>query len=102
MGIDATGLLFAAPGIGGILATAAAARLASRAHTAGILTVATFVAGIPLATLSVVTPPAAAYLLLATEGAAVIIADVVTTTTLQRVVPVNASAASSASSAPSP
>ncbi|MEZ0235131.1 MAG: MFS transporter [Actinomycetota bacterium] len=87
MGIDATGLLFAAPGIGGILATAAAARLASRAHTAGILTVATFVAGIPLAALSFVSLPAAAYLLLTIEGAAVIIADVVTTTTLQRVVP---------------
>jgi len=87
MGIDATGLLFAAPGVGGILATGAAAKLAARAHTAGILTVATFVAGIPLAMLSVVHLPAAAYLLLTIEGAAVIIADVVTTTTLQRVVP---------------
>ena len=87
MGIDATGLLFAAPGIGGIIATSAAARLAARSHTAAILTVATFVAGIPLATLSVVHEPAAAYLLLTIEGAAVIIADVVSTTTLQRVVP---------------
>lgn len=87
MGIDATGLLFAAPGIGGILATTAAARLAARSHTAAILTVATFVSGIPLATLSVVHEPAAAYLLLTIEGAAVIIGDVVSTTTLQRVVP---------------
>ena len=87
MGVDATGLLFAAPGIGGIIATSAAARLASRSNTAAILTVATFVTGIPLATLSVVHEPAAAYLLLTIEGAALIIADVVATTSLQRVVP---------------
>jgi MFS family permease len=87
MSLDATGLLFAAPGIGGILATAAAGRLAARRHTAGILAVSVLVAGIPLMTLSVVHVPAAAYLLLTIEGAAVIIADVVTTTTLQRVVP---------------
>ena len=87
MGLDAAGLLFAAPGIGGIIATPAAAKLAARSHTAAILTLATFVAGIPIATLSVVTEPAAAYLLLTIEGAAVIIADVVSTTTLQRVVP---------------
>jgi MFS family permease len=87
MGLDATGLLFAAPGIGGILATATAARLAGRAHTSGILAASVLVAGIPLTTLSVVHLPAAAYLLLTVEGAAVIIADVVTTTTLQRVVP---------------
>jgi MFS family permease len=87
MSIDATGLLFAAPGIGGILATAAAGRLAARSHTAGILAVSVLIAGIPLMTLSVVHMAAAAYLLLTIEGAAVIIADVVTTTTLQRVVP---------------
>ena len=87
MSLDATGLLFAAPGIGGILATAAAGKLAARSHTAGILAVSVLVAGIPLMTLSVVHLPAAAYLLLTIEGAAVIIADVVTTTTLQRVVP---------------
>jgi MFS family permease len=87
MSIDATGLLFAAPGIGGILATVAAGKLAARSHTAGILAVSVLIAGIPLMTLSVVHEPAAAYLLLTIEGAAVIIADVVTTTTLQRVVP---------------
>ena len=87
IGFDASGLLFAAPGIGGIIATTAAARLAARSHTAVILTAATLVAGIPLAILSVVHDPAAAYLLLTIEGAAVIIADVVSTTTLQRVVP---------------
>ena len=87
MSLDATGLLFAAPGIGGILATAAAGKLAARPHTSGILAISVLVAGIPLMTLSVVHLPAAAYLLLTIEGAAVIIADVVTTTTLQRVVP---------------
>ena len=87
MSLDATGLLFAAPGIGGILATAAAGKLAARSHTAGILTISVLIAGIPLMMLSVVHLPAAAYLLLTIEGAAVIIADVVMTTTLQRVVP---------------
>lgn len=87
MGFDATGLLFAAPGVGGILATGAAARLASRSHTAAILTLATLVSAVPILSLSVVRNPAAAYLLLTIEGAAYIIADVVSTTTLQRVVP---------------
>jgi len=87
LSLDATGLLFAAPGIGGILATAAAGRLAARSHTAGILTMSVLIAGIPLTALSVVHAPAAVYLLLTIEGAAVIVADVVTTTTLQRVVP---------------
>ena len=87
LGYDATGWLFAAPGVGGIVVVAIAARLASRAHTAAILTVATFVAGIPLTTLAFVHEPIVAFLLLTVEGAAVIIADVVSTTTLQRVVP---------------
>lgn len=87
LSVDATGLLFAAPGVGGILATATAGRLAARSHTAGILTISVLIAGIPLTTLSVVHTPVFAYALLAIEGAAVIIADVVTTTTLQRVVP---------------
>ena len=87
MSLDATGLLFAAPGIGGILATAAAGKLASRSHTARILAISVMIAGIPLTVLSVVHAPIVAYLLLTVEGAAVIIADVVSTTTLQRVVP---------------
>jgi MFS family permease len=87
LGYDATGWLFAAPGVGGIIVVALAARLASRSHTAAILTIATFVAGIPLTTLAFIHAPAVAFLLLTVEGAAVIIADVVTTTTLQRVVP---------------
>ncbi len=87
LGYDATGWLFAAPGVGGIVVVALAARLASRARTAAILTAATFVSGIPLTTLAFVHEPAAAFLLLTVEGAAVIIADVVSTTTLQRVVP---------------
>ena len=87
LGYDATGWLFAAPGVGGIIVVGLAARLASRSHTAGILTAATFVAGIPLTMLAFVHEPAAAFLLLTLEGAAVVIADVVSTTTLQRVVP---------------
>jgi MFS family permease len=87
IGIDATGLLFAAPGIGGILVTALAARLAARAHTAAILTLAVFLSGVPLTTLSFIHSPAVAFLLLTVEGAAVIVADVISTTTLQRVVP---------------
>jgi MFS family permease len=87
LGVDATGFLFAAPGVGGIIAATAASKLAARSHTAGILVISTLVAGIPLTAMSVIDAPAAAYLLLAVEGAAVIIGDVVTTTTLQRVTP---------------
>jgi MFS family permease len=87
IGVDATGLLFAAPGLGGLLVAALAARLAARSHTAGILTVSTFLGGVPLALLSIVHEPGLAFALLALEGAAVIVTDVVMTTTLQRVVP---------------
>ena len=87
IGVDATGLLFAAPGIGGLLVVALAARLAARSRTSAILTASTFLGGIPLTVLSIVHSPAIAFALLAVEGAAVIVSDVVTTTTLQRVVP---------------
>jgi MFS family permease len=87
LGIDATGLLFAAPGIGGLLVAALAARLASRSHTAGVLALSTFIGGIPLTLLSFIHAPVVAFALLVLEGAAVIVSDVVTTTTLQRVVP---------------
>lgn len=87
LGIDATGFLFAAPGVGGIIAATTASRLAARSHTAGILALSTLVAGIPLTALSVIDAPAAAFALLTLEGAAVIVGDVVSTTTLQRVVP---------------
>ena len=87
IGVDATGLLFAAPGIGGVLVTAMAAKLASRAHTASILTSAVFLGGVPLTLLSFIHNPVLAFALLMVEGAAVIVSDVITTTTLQRVVP---------------
>jgi MFS family permease len=87
LGIDATGLLFAAPGIGGLLVAALAARLAARSHTAGVLALSTFLGGIPLTLLSFIHDPVVAFALLTFEGAAVIVSDVVTTTTLQRVVP---------------
>jgi CRP-like cAMP-binding protein len=87
IGVDAAGLLFAAPGLGGILAAAFAARVAARAHTAATLTLAVFLSGVPLAMLSFIHRPALAFGLLTLEGAALIVADVITTTTLQRVVP---------------
>jgi len=87
LGIDATGLLFAAPGIGGLLVAALAARLAARSHTAGVLALSIFLGGIPLTLLSFIHDPVVAFALLIFEGAAVIVSDVVTTTTLQRVVP---------------
>ena len=87
IGVDAAGLLFAAPGLGGILVAAFAARVAARAHTAATLTLAVFLSGVPLAMLSFIHRPALAFGLLTLEGAALIVADVITTTTLQRVVP---------------
>jgi MFS family permease len=87
LGIDATGLLFAAPGIGGLLVAALAARLAARSHTAGVLALSTFLGGIPLTLIAFIHDPVVAFALLVFEGAAVIVSDVVTTTTLQRVVP---------------
>ena len=88
IGVDATGLLFAVPGIGGILVTALAGKARRALHTAGILTASVFLGGHP-AHDALVHPRARPRrsCLLMVEGAAVIIADVVTTTTLQRVVP---------------
>ncbi len=56
MGVDATGLLFAAPGIGGILAPRRSrARLAAtRPYGCHAHHLRVFLAGIPLTTLSVV------------------------------------------------
>ena len=46
IGVDATGLLFAAPGIGGLLVVALAARLAARSRTSAIIAASTFLGGI--------------------------------------------------------
>jgi CRP-like cAMP-binding protein len=88
LGTSAAGAswLFAAPGVGGIIAAGLASRLAERPHTATILVWATLMSGVPLFSLSVIRSPWLAYGMLLIEGVAVVIADVVAITTLQRVV----------------
>ena len=61
MGIDAAGLLFAAPGLGGILAAAFAAQARGPRPYGRHLTLAVFLGGVPLATLSFIHRPALAF-----------------------------------------
>ncbi len=87
IGTEASGFLFAAPGVGGILAAGAAGRLAARPRTTGVLAVAVLISGVPLTVLAFVHEPVVAIVFLTIEGAAIIVADVVSTTMLQRLVP---------------
>ncbi len=87
-GESGLGLLDAAVGIGGVLGTVAAARLARSDRLLAVVGLGAIGCGIPMSLLSVVTVPAVAYALLLLEGVAAITVDVGTMTALQRAVPV--------------
>jgi MFS family permease len=87
MGADGVGFLFAAIGVGGILAAGVLGRISGAARQGTIVVVATLVSAVPMILLAWVHHAAAAVVLLTVEGAAVIIADVVYMTMLQRILP---------------
>jgi MFS family permease len=88
-GESGLGVLDAAVGIGGVLGTVVAARLAGSDRLLAVLGAGAIGCGIPMALLSVVSVPAVAYALLVFEGLAAITVDVAGVTALQRAVPVS-------------
>jgi hypothetical protein len=87
LGEEGIGYLFAATGIGGILAAGLTSRLADRSRQGVILVAATIFTALPMLALTVVSSPALAYTLLLLEGAGFIVGDIVSTTMLQRLLP---------------
>jgi predicted MFS family arabinose efflux permease len=86
LGIGADGLsfLYAAFGVGGILAAAVAHRAADRARQGVILGLATMVTGLAFAGFAFTHSANVAYALVALDGAASIVLDVLVLTSLQR------------------
>ncbi|MEO8293820.1 MAG: MFS transporter [Actinomycetota bacterium] len=86
LGIGANGLsfLYAAFGVGGILAAAVAHRAADRTRQGVTLGVATIVTGLSFACFAFTRSPEAGYVLVALDGAASIVLDVLILTSLQR------------------
>jgi MFS family permease len=87
LGEAGIGYLFAATGVGGVLATAFSGRMSDQSRQGVILALSAIVAAVPMFALAFITSPALAYALLLLEGAGFMAGDVVATTTLQRILP---------------
>ena len=85
-GEDGLAFMYAALGVGGIVAAALIGRVSAAPRQAGLLVFASIVAAGPIMALALVHQPWIAYVLLVVEGAAVIVADVLALTMLQRLV----------------
>jgi MFS family permease len=85
-GEDGLAFMYAALGVGGIVAAALIGRVSAAPRQAGLLVFSSIVAAGPIMALALVHRPWIAYLLLVIEGAAVIVADVLALTMLQRIV----------------
>ncbi len=85
-GTEGVGYLFAAVGVGGVLASGVANRVVDRARPGVILVLGSLVSATPLLLLPLTTTPAVAYLLVAIEGGSFIFVEVLATTLLQRIV----------------
>lgn len=86
MGDEGLGFMFAAVGLGGMLAAVLAARLADDPRLGRTLLLGSLAFGLPFAGLAFIETQAPAYLLLAVVGAANVILVVVTNTMIQRLV----------------
>jgi CRP-like cAMP-binding protein len=84
LSVDGVAFLYAAVGVGGLLAAGAAHRYSDRSRVATILAVACVACGVPMAGLAVIHVPGPALVLLLVEGAAMIVVDVLVVTSLQR------------------
>lgn len=85
-GAEGVGFLFAAIGVGGVLAAGLANRAVDHPRPALILTAGSLVSAAPFAFLPFTSSPWAAYVLLAIEGGSFIFIDVLATTLMQRAV----------------
>jgi MFS family permease len=83
---DGLAFMFAAIGIGGIVAAGLTGRASRSVRPAAVIVITGAISALPIIALAFVHRPAIAYVLLAIQGAATIIADVITMTMLQRVV----------------
>jgi MFS family permease len=88
-GAGGVGFLFAAIGVGGILAAGVTSRLAEDPRPGRALALATVALGAPLVVLGWIRAPILAYAVMAASGAGGIAFDVVAITMLQRLVPEN-------------
>jgi Cyclic nucleotide-binding domain/Transmembrane secretion effector len=86
IGNDGLAFLWAAIGLGGILAAGVTGRVAARPHQAAILGALNIVSALPIMLLALGGSAAVVYPLVAVEGATVIISDVVFMTMMQRTV----------------
>ncbi len=82
--VDGVAFLYAAVGVGGLVAAGIAHRYADRSQVALILAVACIACGVPMAGLAMIHQPGLALTLLLLEGAAMIVVDVLVVTSLQR------------------
>jgi MFS family permease len=87
LGEAGIGYMFAATGVGGILAVGLTKRASNRSRQGAILVLSAVAAGIPMIALAFVRSPAVAFALLLVEGVGFILGDVVATTMLQRILP---------------
>ena len=87
IGENGLAFMWAATGVGGLMAAALSNRVASRQQLSAILAISALVTALPMICLAFVRAEVAVYALLLVEGAAIIVADVVYMTMLQRSVP---------------
>ena len=85
-GAEGVGFIFAAIGVGGVLAAGLANRAVDYPRPALILTAGSLASAAPFAFLPFTSSPLAAYVLVAIEGGSFIFIDVLGTTLMQRVV----------------
>jgi CRP-like cAMP-binding protein len=87
LGEEGLAFMYAAVGVGGLVAAVITPILARRGGQARIVVLASAASALPVIALALVRSPWAAYVLLAIEGGAVIVSDVAATTVLQRILP---------------
>lgn len=85
-GAQGVGYIFAAVGVGGVLASGLANRASGARRTGRVLVLGSLIAATPLLALPFTRSPAVAYLLVAVEGGSFIFVEVMATTLLQRIV----------------
>jgi MFS family permease len=86
-GLEGVGVLEALVGVGGVLGSGLAARLAVSDRPRLVVIAVVLFCALPLGLLSVTSSAAVAYTLMVVEGAAAVSLDVVVVTSMQRVVP---------------